>query len=118
MADDHALREHASALIGSGVVAPPLRLSARALDGYLAVLDGRVTEGMSTVGRAVADYRPGTGAPGMRAILARIKLAACQATGDPGLIVPAADDLLSAGPAAAVWTPQTRRVRAFHAPPG
>ena len=118
MADDHALREHALALIGSGAVAPPLRLSARALDGYLAVLDGRLAEGMSTVGRAVADYRPGTGAPGMRAILARIKLAACQATGDPGLIVPAADDLLSAGPAAAVWTPQTRLVRAFHAPPG
>ncbi len=119
MADDDAVREHTAALVGTGVQAMPLRLSAAALAGRVAVLDGEVDAGLARIRKAVAESAGGAGAPGMRAILARIELAACVGTGDAALVLAAAEGLLAAGPAARVWAPAAHRARAaFHPGPG
>jgi DNA-binding SARP family transcriptional activator len=116
MHDESAARRHANALIGLGPVAPPLRLSTDALAGLLSVLDGRPEDGLTAIRRAIAANRSRAGAPGMRAILGRIQLAAAAATGDSRLLLAAADAMLAAGPAGAVWAPEARRMRSLQPP--
>ncbi len=79
-------------------------------------LDGDAGAGLALIGGAMAAAARGAGAPGMRAILARIELAACVATGDPTLVAQAAERLLAAGPAAAVWAPAARSARGAFRP--
>ena len=105
MNDEAAMRAHVTALLSCGVEARPLRLSATALQGLLAVQDGDTDDGLAMVHGAIGEAAQGAGAPGMQAILGRIRLAAASATGDAGLAIQAATELLATGPAAAVWAP-------------
>lgn len=111
LVDDADLRLRVEELTAIDPLPPPLRLSATALAGLLAELDGRPDDGLPQIRRVVAENRGGPGAPGMRAILGRIELAACLATGDPRLTADAATALLATGPGARVWAPLADRFR-------
>ena len=76
---------------------PPTRWN-----GHIAVLDGRAA-GLAAIDAAVSAARGQSPAPGVPAILARIRLAAAVAAGDPARAAAAADALLTMGGAAAVW---------------
>ena len=82
---------------------PPIQLSADALVGYLAVLDGAATAGLAAIDAAIRAAEARSPAPGTPAILARIRLAAAVAAGDPRTVARGGDALLAMGGAAAVW---------------
>jgi uncharacterized protein YbjT (DUF2867 family)/DNA-binding SARP family transcriptional activator len=117
MDDEPALRELTARLAATAPKPPPLQLAADALAGHLAVLDGKA--GLPAIDAAVHAAQLQSPAPGVPAILARIRLAAAVATGNPAQARAAADALLTMGGAAAVWAPQARRVAAAfpEAPP-
>jgi hypothetical protein len=82
LADVPALRPRVAELsaLRRRVEASPIRLFAEAMTGYLDVLDGAVPPGMARIDGALAD--PGRrSAPGLPAMLLRIRLAAAQAAG-------------------------------------
>jgi hypothetical protein len=60
--------------------APPIGLFTVAMSGYLEVLDGAARPGLARIDAALADPRRAT-APGVPAMLLRIRLAAAQAAG-------------------------------------
>jgi hypothetical protein len=108
MDDEPALRELVTRLVATGPKAPPLQLASDALEGYLAVLDGG--DGLPAIDaavRAAADQSP---APGVPAILARIRLGAAVAAGNPEEARGAANVLLTMGGAAEVWAQKAHRV--------
>ena len=82
LADLPALRRRVTELTGlrGRVEAPPIRLTTDAMAGFLDVLDGAVQPGMARIDGALADPGSGT-APGLPAMLLRIRLAAAQAAG-------------------------------------
>jgi len=117
LGDEADLRIRVAELMATDPIPPPLRLAASALSGLLTVLDGQPAAGLTQIRRAVAENRRMPGAPGMRAILGRVELAACLATRDSRLITDAVDALLAAGPAARVWAPLAARLRPVGPPP-
>jgi hypothetical protein len=112
MDDEAALRGLVARLLEIGPKPPPTQLSADALDGYLAVLDGAAEAGRAAIDTAIRAARGHSPAPGVPAILARVRLAAAVAADDREEALAAANALLTMGGAAAVWTPQARRVAA------
>ena len=109
MADEPALRELTARLVALTPKAPPIQLAADALEGHLAV-----SKGAPGPGHRCRCPRGGAAEPraGVPAILARIRLAAVVAAGDPARARAAADALLTMGGAAAVWAPEAHRVAA------
>jgi hypothetical protein len=91
---------------------PPTQLSTDALDGYLAVLDGAAEAGRAAIDAALRAAREHSPAPGVPAILTRVRLAAAVAADDREQARAAANALLTMGGAAAVWAPQARRIAA------
>jgi tetratricopeptide (TPR) repeat protein len=83
LGDLPSMRNRVESLIGlrDRVEAPPIRLSTDALTGYLEVLDGAPAAGLARIGAALADPARDT-APGLTAMLCRIRLAAARAAGD------------------------------------
>jgi DNA-binding SARP family transcriptional activator len=83
-ADEAALRERVAELtaLRQRVEAPPIRLTTDALAGYLEVLDGTPRPGLARIDAALADPGRHT-APGVPAMLLRIRLAATQSAGLP-----------------------------------
>jgi hypothetical protein len=82
LADTPALRPRVAELtaLRRRVDASPIRLYAEAMTGHLEVLDGAARPGMARIDGALAD--PGVrSAPGLPAMLLRIRLAAAQAAG-------------------------------------
>jgi DNA-binding SARP family transcriptional activator len=79
------------------------RVGLEALGGYLDVIDGRVAQGLDRCRRAIADQKQVESAPGTRAFLQRVLLAAARAAGDETTAQSAADRLLKMGGAASVW---------------
>ena len=112
MGDEAALRRHTARLEALGPTAPPIQLSTAALRGYLAVLDDAATAGLQAVDQAIRDAGVQGPAPGVPAILARIRLAAAVATGDADRALGAAGALVAMGGPARVWAPEARRVAA------
>ncbi|MBL7497624.1 AAA family ATPase [Frankia sp. CNm7] len=82
LADVAALRERVDELTAMRprVEAPPIRLVTDAMGGYLAVLDGAAGPGLKAIDGALADPARDT-APGVPAMLLRIRLAATRAAG-------------------------------------
>jgi anthranilate phosphoribosyltransferase len=76
------------------------------------VLDGAAEAGRAAIDTAIRAARGHSPAPGVPAILARVRLAAAGAADDREEALAAANALLTMGGAAAVWTPQARRVAA------
>jgi tetratricopeptide (TPR) repeat protein len=83
LADVAALRQHVADLdaLRDQVQAAPIRLVNDALAGYLEVVDGRVTAGHARIDAALADPGRRT-APGLSSMLLRIRLAACEQSGE------------------------------------
>ncbi len=82
LADRRALRGHVAELtvLRERIEAPPIRLVTDALGGLLDVFDGAARPGLARIDAALAD--PGrTTAPGVPAMLLRIRLAAARAAG-------------------------------------
>jgi DNA-binding SARP family transcriptional activator len=98
LADEPALRGRVAGLteLRRRVEAPPIRLTTDALTGYLEVLDGAVPAGMARIDTALADPGRET-APGVPAMLLRIRLAAAQAAGLPDVACDTARRLLADG---------------------
>lgn len=90
------------------VEAPPVRLVSDALAGLLDVVDGRTEPGLARIDAALADPRRDT-APGVPAMLLRIRLAACECAGDAGRGLETAERLLADD--VRVWDAQARRAR-------
>jgi hypothetical protein len=83
------------------------------------VLDNAATAGLQTIDQAIRDAGLQGPAPGVPAILARIRLAAAVATGDGVAALGAAGALVEMGGPARVWAPEARRVAAaFHGAAG
>jgi DNA-binding SARP family transcriptional activator len=112
MGDEAALRRHIAGLEALGPTAPPVQLTTIALRGYLSVLDNAATDGLQSIDQAIRDAGTQGPAPGVPAILARIRLAAAVATGDGVAALGAAGALVEMGGPARVWAPEARRVTA------
>ena len=110
MEDEPALRAHTGDLEAIGPTAPPFQLTTAALRGFITALDGAPEDGVVAIDEAIEGAAHHSPAPGVPAMLARIRLAAAVATGDPAQALDAADKLLRMGGAAEVWAPQARRV--------
>jgi DNA-binding SARP family transcriptional activator len=96
LADLPALRDRVAELtrLRERAEAPPIALFTEAMSGYLDVLDGAVRPGLARIDAALAD--PGrTTAPGVPAMLLRIRLAAVLAAGMTGEIRATAERLLA-----------------------
>jgi DNA-binding SARP family transcriptional activator len=91
-----ALRRHVAELdaLREQVPAAPIRLVTDALAGYLDVADGRIGAGTARIDAALADPERYT-APGIPGMLLRIRLAACERSGDAELAVETAERLLA-----------------------
>jgi tetratricopeptide (TPR) repeat protein len=106
-----ALRGHAAELdrLRRDARAAPIRLVTDALAGYLDVVDGRVADGMARIDATLADPGRHT-APGLPAMLTRVRLAACQQAGDHAGGARTAERLLAAD--VRVWDGHARAVLA------
>ena len=111
LGDDDDVRQYGAELTAATSRAPQVLLPAAAFRGYVAVLNGETVKGIHEIHGAIRSAGSGAAAPGTRAILGRILLAACQASGDVPVTLAAADGLLHQGGAACVWEPEARRVR-------
>jgi tetratricopeptide (TPR) repeat protein len=118
MGDEREMRAHTAALVAAGPGPAQVHLVAAAFRGYLAVLDGTATQGIAEVRQVIKRARGRPAAPGIEAMLGRILLAACMASGDDEAAVAAASRLLDMGGAACVWEPEALRIRAELGPPG
>ena len=98
LADVPVLRSRVAELTGlrGRVEASPIRLYADAMTGYLDVLDGAAESGLARIDGALADPARRS-APGLPAMLLRIRLAAAQASGRTGDAHDAARRLLADG---------------------
>ena len=107
--DRPALRRHVAELVAlrDRVDAPPIRVGTDALAGLLDVLDGAVRPGLARIDAALADPGSGT-APGLPAMLLRIRLAAGTAAGLPDEARASAHRLLADG--VRVWDALARAV--------
>jgi tetratricopeptide (TPR) repeat protein len=112
LGDTDDLRRYTAALLESSRdrSVKAAAVAAEAYRGYLEVLDGDTSVGLERARRALADR--GHHAPGHRATIARILLAAAVAAGDAATGLAAADALLSAGAGAPLWAAEARRRRA------
>jgi DNA-binding SARP family transcriptional activator len=83
LADRAALRQHVAELeaLRAHVPAAPIRLVGEALAGYLDVVDGGGEAGLARIDAALADPDR-RAAPGVPAILLRVRLAACEHLAD------------------------------------
>lgn len=113
MDDEQAVREHTAALQVDEVDSLN-RCMASGMAGYVAVLDGATERGIAAVRDAVRDASERPGAPGQAAILARVLLAACVASGNAAAAVDAANRLLEMGGPARLWDAVARSVRDRH----
>ncbi|GAA2536055.1 MULTISPECIES: ATP-binding protein [Streptomyces] len=113
MGDEESLREHVRTLreLGPGCPAPQVWMPLEAFCGYVDVLDGHAERGVRRC-RGVIAALPGIQpAPGMRAVLHRVLLAAAEAAKDTEEARRAAERLLEMGGAAAVWREEALRAR-------
>jgi DNA-binding SARP family transcriptional activator len=107
--DIEEVRRLTPELVAAGREVKPCAMTGQALEGYLAVLDGQPAAGLARV-RAALEAAPETDhAPGHRASLARILLAAGVAAGDAETVRQAAERVLGAGAGAPLWGPEARR---------
>jgi DNA-binding SARP family transcriptional activator/tetratricopeptide (TPR) repeat protein len=86
------------------------RVAAEAIDGYLDVVEGRIT-GLARLKRALDTTRDLEHAPGMRATIERLLLEACAQAGATGAGLDAANDALTTS-VTPLWEAETRRLRA------
>jgi tetratricopeptide (TPR) repeat protein len=116
MEDTARLREYVAALESGPDQrdAWPTFVATGLLRSYLRVLDGDGDGegGIAEIRSAVEAAGRAEHAPGLRAVVARLLLAACEARGDVPGRLDAADHMLRLGGAARLWEAEARRQRA------
>ncbi len=100
---------YAADLTALALDARPVAAFTRALSGYVEILDQNVAIGMARINDTLDEVDANSPAPGMRAIVRRILLAACVAAGDSVTGAAAARVLLSTPGPAQVWAAEARR---------
>jgi DNA-binding SARP family transcriptional activator len=110
--DPAAVRTYAAELAAwHGGLARPMRVVADALAGYLQVLDGQAAGGVARIRHALEDPAGAEHAPGMHAVVARLLLEACLASGDTATALTAADRLLGRDDGIRTWESEGHRRR-------
>ena len=89
----------------------PIGINAVAWPAYAEVLDGRATAGIARIRAALASCGDRNPAPGFRATLYRLLVAAHVAAGDPQGGLAASEEALDAA-GTRIWEPEIRRARA------
>jgi hypothetical protein len=109
LGDGDDLRRLVPQLVAAGRELKAAAVTGEAFLGYLAVVDGEPAAGLARI-RAALDAAPEADhAPGHRASLARILLAAGVAADDSATVRVAAERVLAAGAGAPLWGPEARR---------
>jgi tetratricopeptide (TPR) repeat protein len=108
--DDGLVRRCTHVLQESGCDAVPIRYVERALTGYVDVLDGSTGAGLASIDQVVDEASRAPAAPGMAALLLRIRLAAAVASEDPALSVGTARRLCDDAGPGRLWHPVAERV--------
>ena len=114
MEDVQRIREYAAVLEAGQTEhdARPNRVSTQVLGAYVRVLDGEWQPGIATIRAALDDLDGGGHAPGQRAVVGRLLIAAHAAARDPRGRLAAAEQLLAMGGAAGLWKAEAHRARA------
>jgi tetratricopeptide (TPR) repeat protein len=114
MGDTARLREDVAALESgrSDEDTRPTRVSTEVFRAYVRVLDGEVQPGLSSIQSALDEMSEGSHAPGQRAVIARLLIAAYEAADDPRGRLAAAEQALTVGGAASLWEAEAHRARA------
>ncbi|MEX5631397.1 AAA family ATPase [Parafrankia sp. FMc2] len=115
LGDVEGLRHHTTALVAAHDPhdAPSAAgIMAQALQGYVNVLDGEVSGGLAAIRRLLDQLSSVAPAPGARAVVLRVLLAAAVAAQDTGTGLAAADRLVAAEDGVATWESEARRWRA------
>jgi DNA-binding SARP family transcriptional activator len=89
-----------------------IRTHGAVLAGYVDVLAGDAAAGIARIRHAIDDAPAVAPAPGHAAFHQRVLLAACEAAGDTGTGLAAAERLIAMGDAAGLWEAEARRMRA------
>lgn len=110
-ADEPRFRELMGQLTTTDDESTQNRLAIGSLRAYLDVLDGRIEDGLAQLHAFIASHADAQPAPGLRACLQRILLAAAVAAGDVAVADTAAETLLTMGGGAAIWRGEALRVR-------
>jgi DNA-binding SARP family transcriptional activator len=112
--DAAGVRAHAAALLAAAGEheSNATALTAQALAGYVEVLDGGPAAGIARIQRALDAVQAVDPAPGARASMLRVLLAAATACGDARTGLAAAERALAATDGVATWESETRRLRA------
>ena len=114
MSDTDALRRYV-AMLESGLSEHdmrPARVAARAFRAYLNVLEGIGPPGIEVIRESIGDLRTGSHAPGHRAMMMRLLIAAHDAAGDARGRLAAAEDAVAMAGAASLWEAEAHRARA------
>ena len=90
----------------------PNRVSTEVLEAYVRVLDGQAQPGIAAIRDALEDLNGGGHAPGQRAVVGRLMIAAYAAARDPRGRLAAVDEFLAMGGAATLWEAEAHRARA------
>ena len=112
--DRATLREYVAALaLPQGAQSgKPFLVATQAFAGFLNVIDGRAELGVSRIRAALDEARDGQHAPGNRACIERVLVAALAEANDPHAGLAAADHALQRGAGVRVFEAELRRARA------
>jgi DNA-binding SARP family transcriptional activator len=90
----------------------PLRIGVELLRAYLRVVDGQAEAGIAEMRSALDESRGADHAPGMRAVILRLLMAAHAAAGDVRGRLAVAERMIEMRGAARLWEAEARRTRA------
>ena len=109
--EDDGVKAYAACLAARADQGGPISINAAAWPGYVEVLEGRVAAGVARIRAALARCGYRNPAPGFRATLYRLLVAAHSAGGDFRGGLAATEEALAA-PGTRLWEPEIRRARA------
>lgn len=103
---------YSQALLGDrGAGTKPTQIHAGAIAGFFDIAHGRIAPGMARLEQAVEETRKAEYAPGHRACMLRLLLAACETTADDKARLATAERMLALR-AVRLWQSEARRQRA------
>ena len=109
--EDDGVKAYSARLAARADQGGPIGINASAWPGYVEVLDGRAAAGIARIRTALASCGDRNPAPGFRATLYRLLVAAHEAADDPHGGLATTQEALAAG-GTRIWEPEIRRVRA------
>ena len=110
--EDDEVKAYAARLATRADQGGPIRINAAAWSAYAEVLDGRAATGLARIRAALASCGDRNPAPGFRATLYRLLVAAHVAADDPRGGLAATEEALAAT-GTRIWEPEIRRARAM-----